>query len=223
MSTSLPSVPAAVGRLAGLLGVLALGAVLAAAPPSAAASPPAPAASAGWLALDESAPRCLSLLGSEGAALRPRLKAFLDLRIMATMLSRPVEAARLAEASLAPEAVAAMMLCGTDPEIWDRWLAEATDGDSLVFAGSTLMQPWVWLRWAQAPMDEDFRHAVSEAMDPESLIGAARGVAHPQAMAGFARMLNPGFYLERAGWFLRPATWQQMMRLPFSLMTHTAP
>ena len=219
MPTPLPSVLTA-GRLTGLLGVLALGAALAAAPRSAAAASPAPA---GWLALEESAPRCLSLLDSGGAALRPRLKAFLDLRIMATMLSRPVEAARLAEASLAPEAVAAMMLCGTDPEIWDRWLAEATDGDSLVFAGSTLMQPWVWLRWAQAPMDEDFRHAVSEAMDPESLIGAARGVANPQAMAGFARMLSPGFYFERAGWFLRPATWQQMMRLPFSLMTHTAP
>lgn len=73
--------------------------------------------------------------------LRPWLKAFTDVEIMADMFSSPREFLQWMNAISEPQAVYLMMKCSTEPVMWDTWLHGLTDFETMMRVSMRFTNP----------------------------------------------------------------------------------
>ena len=94
---------------------------------------------------------CKHTESAEFDEIRPYLKAFTDIEVMAKIMANPVETARLMRIVADPRTMHVMMKCSTEPVMWDTWMRGLTDINKMLNASLVFMNPMTYVNWMIAP------------------------------------------------------------------------
>jgi hypothetical protein len=157
---------------------------------------------------------CKHTDSEEFEAIRPYLKAFTDVEVMADMMADPAKAMKLMQIVGDPRTVHVMTKCATEPVMWDTWMRGLTDYNKMFRAMMRFTNPMIYFNWMMAPMNPQTYTAMMGMMSPENLNRWFIASMNPAFYQPFFQpMVDPGWYTPRFNWMMDPRSYQPMMNM----------
>jgi hypothetical protein len=132
---------------------------------------------------------CAATDSSEFDAIRPQLRAFTDMEVMAETMADPAKFMQLMAVVNDPRSIHVMTKCATEPVMWDTWMSGMTDFNKMSRAMSHFMNPNMYMSWMMAPMNPAMYQPMMQMADP-----AYYTRWMPQSMQPMFNMMNMGNY-----------------------------
>ena len=142
--------------------------------------------------------------------IRPYLKAFTDVEVMADTMANPVQFAKFIQVVNDPRTMHVMMKCSTEPVMWDTWMRGLSDPNKLMNAAMRFMNPMVYFNWAMAPMNPEMYAPMTAMMNPQYYETWANAMANPAFYNPFFAMMDPNWYTPRLQWMMNPESYAPM-------------
>ena len=146
--------------------------------------------------------------------LRPWLKPFSDVELMADMMADPRTLMEWMNQISEPEAVYLMMKCSQEPVMWDTWMNGMTDTNKLFGAmGRVLVNPDAYVNWVVGWFDTDLYKSMAGMMDPRKLVRWGEHGMRSEFYSPMYAFLKPDYYPERSDWLFDPQSFQPMLNI----------
>ncbi len=145
--------------------------------------------------------------------IRPELKAFTDMEIMAQYMADPAKFARLMSVVNDPRTIHVMTKCATEPVMWDTWMSGMTDFNKMSRAMSYFMNPAMYMNWMMAPMNPAMYQPMFQMMDPNYYVRWTNAMMNPAFYAPITSMADPNWYTPRINWMMNPQSMQPMFNM----------
>lgn len=145
--------------------------------------------------------------------IRPHLKAFTDMEVMAEYMSDPAKFAQLAQTIYDPRTIHVMMKCSTEPVMWDTWMSGMTDFDKMMRTAMRFMNPAMYMNWMMAPMNPNVWGPMMGMMDPNMMARWTTAMANPAFYQPFFAPMDPNWYTPRMQWMMDPRSMQPMFNM----------
>ena len=137
---------------AGLMALTAIGSQTLASE-QAAANAPADSAEHKFELAKQYYGQCTNTEDSQFDDIRPYLKAFTDMEVMAETMADPARFMQLMAVVNDPRTMHVMTKCATEPVMWDTWMAGMTDFNKMSRTMGHFMNPNMYFNWMMAPMN----------------------------------------------------------------------
>lgn len=156
---------------------------------------------------------CAGVSGDEFEKIRPHLKAFTDMEIMADYMSDPAKMAQLMATVNDPRTLHVMMKCSTEPVMWDTWMRNLTDPNKMMRVGMRFMNPTMYMNWMMAPMNPGVWNPMLSMMSPASIERWSTAMMNPAFYQPMFAPMNPNWYTTRMQWMANPQSMQPIYNL----------
>jgi hypothetical protein len=150
--------------------------------------------------------QCAATDSSEFDAIKPQLRAFTDMEVMAETMADPAKFMQLMAVVNDPRSIHVMTKCATEPVMWDTWMSGMTDFNKMSRAMSHFMNPAMYqpmmqmadpayyTRWMNAMANPAFYQPVTSLADPNWYTPRINWMTNPQSMQPMFNMMNMGNY-----------------------------
>ncbi len=168
---------------------------------------------------------CAATDSSEFDDIRPYLKAFTDMEVMADTMADPARFAQLMTIVNDPRTIHVMSKCATEPVMWDTWMRGMTDFNKMSRVMFKMMNPGMYMNWMMAPMNPAMYQPMMKMADPNYYNRWMAASMNPAFYAPITQMADPNWYTPRINWMMNPQSMQpmfNMMAMPLTMPT-TAP
>jgi hypothetical protein len=146
-------------------------------------------------------------------AIRPQLKAFTDMEVMAEHMADPARFAQLMAVVNDPHTIHVMTKCATEPVMWDTWMRGMTDFNKMSRAMMRFMNPNMYMSWMTAPMNPAMYQPMMQMANPRYynrwMTAAGNPVFYQPAMS----LMDPNWYMPRFNWMMNPQSMQPMFNM----------
>ncbi len=142
--------------------------------------------------------------------IRPYLKAFTDMEVMADMMADPAKFAALMSVVNDPRTIHVMSKCATEPVMWNTWMNGLTDFNKMSRAMMRFMNPNMYLSWMMAPMNPAMYQPMMQFMDPAYYTRWMTAMANPMFYQPITSMADPNWYTPRFNWMMNPQSMQPL-------------
>ena len=156
---------------------------------------------------------CAATDSSEFDKIRPELKAFTDMEVMAQYMSDPAKFARLMSVVNDPRTIHVMTKCATEPVMWDTWMKGMTDFNKMSRAMSYFMNPAMYMNWMMAPMNPAMYQPMMQMMDPNYYLRWTNAMMNPAFYQPITSLADPNWYTPRINWMMNPQSMQPMFNM----------
>ena len=157
---------------------------------------------------------CKHTDSEEFEAIRPYLKAFTDVEVMADMMADPAQAMKLMQIVGDPRTIHVMTKCATEPVMWDTWMRGLTDYNKMFRAMTRFMNPMMYFNWMMAPMNPQTYGAMLGMMSPQNMNRWFTASMNPSFYQPFFQpMMDPSWYTPRLNWMMDPRSYQPMYNM----------
>lgn len=156
---------------------------------------------------------CQATEAAEFDKIRPHLKAFTDMEVMAEYMSDPAKFSLLMQTVYDPRTVHVMMKCSTEPVMWDTWMRGITDFDKMMRTATRFMNPAIYMNWMMAPMNPNFWGPMMGMMDPNLWGRWSTAMMNPTFYQPFFAPMDPNWYTPRMTWMMDPRSMQPMFNM----------
>ena len=153
---------------------------------------------------------CKNVSDQDFEDIRPYLKAFTDIEVMADTMANPVQFAKFIQVINDPRTMHVMMKCSTEPVMWDTWVRGLSDPAKMMNAAMRFMNPMVYFNWAMAPMNPEMYAPMTVMMSPQYYEKWATAMANPAFYNPFFAMMDPNWYTPRLEWMMNPESYAPM-------------
>lgn len=151
--------------------------------------------------------------------IRPYLKAFTDMEVMADTLADPARLARLMSVVNDPRTIHVMTKCATEPVMWETWMNGMTDFNKMTRVMMRFMNPNMYMSWMMAPMNPAMYQPMMQFMDPAYYTRWMTAMMNPVFYQPVTSLADPGWYTPRINWLMNPQSMQPM----FNMMNYGMP
>ncbi len=145
--------------------------------------------------------------------IRPYLKAFTDMEIMADTLADPARLARLMSVVNDPRTIHVMTKCATEPVMWETWMNGMTDFNKMTRVMMRFMNPNMYMSWMMAPMNPAMYQPMMQFMDPAYYTRWMTAMMNPVFYQPVTSLADPGWYTPRINWLMNPQSMQPMFNM----------
>ena len=156
---------------------------------------------------------CTATDSAEFDKIRPELKAFTDMEIMAQYMADPAKFARLMSVVNDPRTIHVMTKCATEPVMWNTWMSGMTDFNKMSRAMSYFMNPAMYMNWMMAPMNPAMYQPMFQMMDPNYYMRWTNAMMNPAFYSPITSMADPNWYTPRINWMMNPQSMQPMFNM----------
>ena len=156
---------------------------------------------------------CTATDSSQFDAIRPELKAFTDMEIMAQYMSDPAKFAKLMSVVNDPRTIHVMSKCATEPVMWDTWMRGMTDFNKMSRAMSYFMNPNMYMQWMMAPMNPAMYQPMMQMADPAYYTRWMNAMMNPVFYQPITSLADPNWYTPRINWMMNPQSMQPMFNM----------
>ena len=146
-------------------------------------------------------------------AIRPQLKAFTDMEVMAEHMADPAKFMRLMAVVNDPRTVHVMTKCATEPVMWDTWMRGMTDFDKMTRAMTQFMNPNMYFAWMMAPMNQATYQPMMQMADPAYFSRWMTALGNPVFYQPVTSLMDPNWYTPRINWMMNPQSMQPMFNM----------
>ncbi len=157
--------------------------------------------------------QCTDTDSSQFDAIRPQLKAFTDMEIMAETMADPAKFARLMAVVNDPRTIHVMTKCATEPVMWDTWMSGMTDFNKMSRAMGHFMNPNMYMQWMMAPMNPAMYQPMMQMADPAYYTRWMNAMMNPVFYQPITSLADPNWYTPRINWMMNPQSMQPMFNM----------
>ena len=165
---------------------------------------------------------CAATDSAEFDDIRPYLKAFTDMEVMADTMADPAKFAQLMTIVNDPRTMHVMSKCATEPVMWDTWMRGMTDFNKMSRVMFKMMNPGMYMNWMMAPMNPAMYQPMMKMMDPNYYNRWMAASMNPAFYAPITDLANPNWYTPRINWMMNPQSMQPMFNMMTMPMTMPA-
>jgi hypothetical protein len=137
-------------------------------------------------------------------AIRPHLKAFTDVEVMADTMADPARFSQLMRVVMDPRTVHVMSKCASEPVMWDTWMRGITDWQKMSRAMTRFMNPNMYMQWMMAPMQPAMWQPMTAMWDPNFYGRWMTAMMNPAFYQPAFAMMDPNWYAPRIQWLTTP-------------------
>ena len=167
--------------------------------------------------------QCQNVPEGKFEEITPYLKAFTDMEAMAEMMADPVKFAKLMTIVNDPHTMRTMMLCSSEPVMWDTWMRGMTDYDKVMRTMVRFMDPSMYMRWMMAPMNPQVWAPMAQFMDPNYYMKWMTSFGNPAFYQPFYAWMDPNWYTPRLQWMMDPQSYAPMFNAMNMVSSTDAP
>ncbi|MDH3634000.1 MAG: hypothetical protein OES20_04765 [Gammaproteobacteria bacterium] len=157
--------------------------------------------------------QCVATDASEFDAIRPQLKAFTDMEVMAETMADPAKFMKLMAVVNDPRTIHVMTKCATEPVMWDTWMNGMTDFNKMSRAMGYFMNPNMYMSWMMAPMNPAMYQPMMQMADPAYYTRWMNAMANPAFYQPITSLADPSWYTPRVNWMMNPQSMQPMFNM----------
>ena len=157
--------------------------------------------------------QCAATDASEFDAMRPQLKAFTDMEVMAQTMADPAKFMKLMTVVNDPRTIHVMTKCATEPVMWDTWMNGMTDFNKMSRAMGHFMNPNMVMSWMMAPMNPAMYQPLMQMADPGYYTRWMTAMANPVFYQPIMSFADPAWYTPRINWMMNPQSMQPMFNM----------
>ena len=155
--------------------------------------------------------------------IRPYLKAFTDMEVMAETMADPAKFAGLMSVVNDPRTIHVMSKCATEPVMWDTWMRGLTDFNKMSRAMTHFMNPNMYMSWMMAPMNPAMYQPMMQFMNPAYYTRWMTAMMNPTFYQPVMSMADPNWYTPRINWMMNPQSMQPFLGMMTPGMPAAAP
>ena len=153
---------------------------------------------------------CANADSAQFDAIRPQLKAFTDMEVMAEHMADPAKFAQLMNVVNDPHTVHVMTKCATEPVMWDTWMRGMTDFNKMSRTMAHFMNPNMYFAWMMAPMNPAMYQPMMKMGDVNYYNKWMTAMSNPVFYQPVTSMMDPAWYTPRVNWMTNPQSMQPM-------------
>ena len=153
---------------------------------------------------------CSNVSGKEFEAIKPYLKAFTDVEVMADTMANPQRFAQLMMVVNDPRTMHVMMKCAMEPVMWETWMRGLSDPTKMMNAAARFMNPMMYFNWAMAPMNPQMYAPMMAMMNPQYYMNWMTAMSNPAFYNPMTAMMDPNWYTHRMTWMMNPESYTPM-------------
>ena len=157
--------------------------------------------------------QCTDTEDSQFDAIRPYLKAFTDMEVMAQTMADPAKFAQLMAVVNDPRTIHVMTKCATEPVMWDTWMSGMTDFNKMSRAMGYFMNPNMYMNWMMAPMNPAMYQPMMQMASPEYYTRWMNAMMNPAFYQPVTSLADPNWYTPRINWMMNPQSMQPMFNM----------
>jgi len=157
--------------------------------------------------------QCTDADGSQFDTIKPQLKAFTDMEIMAETMADPTKFAQLMTIVNDPRTIHVMTKCATEPVMWDTWMSGMTDFNKMSRAMGHFMNPNMYMQWMMAPMNPAMYQPMMQMADPAYYTRWMNAMMNPAFYQPVTQLADPNWYTPRINWMMNPQSMQPMFNM----------
>ena len=157
--------------------------------------------------------QCTDTEDSQFDAIRPYLKAFTDMEVMAQTMADPAKFAQLMAVVNDPRTIHVMTKCATEPVMWDTWMSGMTDFNKMSRAMGYFMNPNMYMNWMMAPMNPAMYQPMMQMASPEYYTRWMNAMMNPAFYQPMTSLADPNWYTPRINWMMNPQSMQPMFNM----------
>lgn len=157
--------------------------------------------------------QCTDTEDAQFDAIKPYLRAFTDMEVMAATMADPVRFSQLMAVVNDPRTIHVMTKCATEPVMWDTWMAGMTDFSKMSRAMGYFMNPAMYMNWMMAPMNPAMYQPMMQMMTPQYYTRWTNAMMNPAFYQPLMSLADPGWYTPRINWMINPQSMQPMFNL----------
>lgn len=157
--------------------------------------------------------QCTDTDSSQFDTIRPQLKAFTDMEIMAETMADPAKFAQLMTVVNDPRTIHVMTKCATEPVMWDTWMSGMTDFNKMSRAMGHFMNPNMYMQWMMAPMNPAMYQPMMQMADPAYYTRWMNAMMNPAFYQPVMSLADPNWYTPRINWMMNPQSMQPMFNM----------
>ncbi|MDJ0778243.1 MAG: hypothetical protein QNJ85_10295 [Gammaproteobacteria bacterium] len=146
-------------------------------------------------------------------AIRPQLKAFTDMEVMAEYMADPNKFMQLMAVVNDPHTIHVMTKCASEPVMWDTWMRGMTDFNKMSRAMTHFMNPNMYFAWMMAPMNPATYQPMMQMADPAYYTRWMTAMSNPVFYQPMTSMMDPNWYTPRINWMTNPQSMQPMFNM----------
>ncbi len=156
---------------------------------------------------------CAATDSSQFDAIRPQLKAFTDMEVMAETMVDPTRFMQLMSVVNDPRTIHVMTKCATEPVMWDTWMNGMTDFNKMSRAMGHFMNPNMYMSWMMAPMNPAMYQPMMQMANPAYYTRWMNAMANPAFYQPVMSLADPNWYTPRLNWMTNPQSMQPMFNM----------
>ena len=157
--------------------------------------------------------QCTDTENSQFDAIKPYLRAFTDMEVMAGTMANPARFAQLMAVVNDPRTIHVMTKCATEPVMWDTWMSGMTDFNKMSRAMGHFMNPNMYLQWMMAPMNPAMYQPMMQMSDPNYYTRWMNAMMNPAFYQPITSLADPNWYNPRINWMMNPQSMQPMFNM----------
>ena len=157
--------------------------------------------------------QCTDTDSSEFEAIRPQLKAFTDMEVMAETMADPARFSKLMAVVNDPRTIHVMTKCATEPVMWDTWIKGMTDFNKISRAMGHFMNPNMYFNWMMAPMNPAMYQPMMQMANPVYYTRWMNAMMNPAFYQPITSLTDPNWYTPRINWMTDPQSMQPMLNM----------
>ncbi|MCP4979856.1 MAG: hypothetical protein GY935_05105 [Gammaproteobacteria bacterium] len=158
--------------------------------------------------------QCADTDSAQFDSIRPQLKAFTDMEVMAETMADPSKFMQLMSVVSDPRTIHVMSKCATEPVMWDAWMSGMTDFNKMSRTMTHFMNPNMVMSWMMAPMNPAMYQPMMQMAEPAYYTHWMNAMANPAFYQPITSLADPAWYTPRVNWMMNPQSMQPM----FSMM-----
>lgn len=157
--------------------------------------------------------QCTDTDSSQFDGIKPQLKAFTDMEIMAETMADPAKFAQLMTVVNDPRTIHVMTKCATEPVMWDTWMSGMTDFNKMSRAMGHFMNPNMYMQWMMAPMNPAMYQPMMQMADPGYYTRWMNALMNPAFYQPITSLADANWYTPRINWMMNPQSMQPMFNM----------
>lgn len=157
--------------------------------------------------------QCTDTDSAQFDGIKPQLKAFTDMEIMAETMADPAKFAQLMTVVNDPRTIHVMIKCATEPVMWDTWMSGMTDFNKMSRAMGHFMNPNMYMQWMMAPMNPAMYQPMMQMADPGYYTRWMNAMMNPAFYQPITSLADVNWYTPRINWMMNPQSMQPMFNM----------
>jgi len=157
--------------------------------------------------------QCTDTEDAQFNAIKPYLRAFTDMEVMAATMADPIAFSQLMTVVNDPRTIHVMTKCASEPVMWDTWMAGMTDFNKMSRTMGHFMNPNMYFNWMMAPMNPAMYQPMMQMMSPHYYSRWSNALMNPAFYQPMMSMADPGWYTPRINWMMNPHSMQPMFNM----------